>query len=104
MRIQHHGGARIDDVEGFDPMLPLALGIGRHAGDIFEIDLPGAHGRWTLQWLMDRLATLRDALVAFEHPVNGLARGNRQLEERQRSEEHTSELQSPCKLVCRLLL
>src|SRR5207247_8555090 len=49
-----------------------------------EIDLPGAHGRWTLQGLMDRLATLRDALMAFEHPVNGLARGNWHLEERQR--------------------
>src|SRR5256885_11460054 len=28
----------------------------------------------------------------------------RQLEEEERSEEHTSELQSPCNLVCRLLL
>src|SRR5256885_6762295 len=28
----------------------------------------------------------------------------RQIELRQRSEEHTSELQSPCNLVCRLLL
>src|SRR5256885_6661652 len=28
----------------------------------------------------------------------------RLLAERQRSEEHTSELQSPCNLVCRLLL
>src|SRR6266446_5618711 len=28
----------------------------------------------------------------------------RQLVKRQRSEEHTSELQSPCNLVCRLLL
>src|SRR5256885_2329958 len=30
--------------------------------------------------------------------------GKKRLEERRRSEEHTSELQSPCNLVCRLLL
>src|SRR5256885_12124474 len=30
--------------------------------------------------------------------------GMRQIAERLRSEEHTSELQSPCNLVCRLLL
>src|SRR2546426_12024613 len=33
---------------------------------------------------------IRRAAVAVEHPI--------------RSEEHTSELQSPCNLVCRLLL
>src|SRR2546426_4966312 len=33
----------------------------------------------------------------------GLARGGRS-GDRRRSEEHTSELQSPCNLVCRLLL
>src|SRR2546426_7514371 len=32
------------------------------------------------------------------------ARGNNQLGTQARSEEHTSELQSPCNLVCRLLL
>src|SRR5688500_19923550 len=31
-------------------------------------------------------------------------RGTGSLQRRERSEEHTSELQSPCKLVCRLLL
>src|ERR1039457_6266743 len=30
--------------------------------------------------------------------------GNRLISEEYRSEEHTSELQSPCNLVCRLLL
>src|SRR5256885_7503329 len=35
------------------------------------------------------------ALVAHDHPARGACR---------RSEEHTSELQSPCNLVCRLLL
>src|SRR5205807_6170621 len=36
-------------------------------------------------------------IVAVKYWVNGLLSGNR-------SEEHTSELQSPCNLVCRLLL
>src|SRR5688500_19772033 len=37
--------------------------------------------------------------VAYYMAVEGA-----QLEKAQRSEEHTSELQSPCNLVCRLLL
>src|SRR5205807_10324198 len=37
---------------------------------------------------------------AFRH----LHRGKQRVETLQRSEEHTSELQSPCNLVCRLLL
>src|SRR5256885_11218879 len=40
-------------------------------------------------------ATLADA---------GAVRARRRSESRERSEEHTSELQSPCNLVCRLLL
>src|SRR2546426_3788003 len=36
------------------------------------------------------------------HPHNELPQSDRELFER--SEEHTSELQSPCNLVCRLLL
>src|SRR5437667_11749764 len=84
MGSQQDGGSRIDDVESFDHMLPLALWIRRHAGDIVAIGLPGTHERLTLERLMDRLVTLGDALMAFEHTVNGLTRGNRQLEERQR--------------------
>src|SRR2546426_9393472 len=43
------------------------------------------------------------------HPAGGVAAGRRGSEARadppeSRSEEHTSELQSPCNLVCRLLL
>src|SRR2546426_9268179 len=36
--------------------------------------------------------------------VTGRGRVPQKLEARYRSEEHTSELQSPCNLVCRLLL
>ena len=52
MRIEQHGGPGVDDVEGFDHMLLLALRIGRPTSDIFEIDLPSGHRRWTLQRLM----------------------------------------------------
>src|SRR5713101_5854150 len=64
-----------------DRRLPLALLIGRHAGDIFEVDLPSSHWLGPLQGLMDGLASLRDALIGFEHTVDGLARGDWQLEE-----------------------
>ena len=83
MRIQEHRGSRIDDVERLDDMLPLAIRIGRHARDIFEIDLPAQHGCRALHGLMQRLAALRDAIMAFEDAVNGLARGNGHLEELQ---------------------
>src|SRR6266566_9520032 len=51
--------------------------------------------------------SLHDALPIFERPprgapgLRGEAAGGGGI---RRSEEHTSELQSPCKLVCRLLL
>src|SRR2546426_9103825 len=44
-----------------------------------------------------RLVGVRDLQVIAEHPVEPDL-------QRRRSEEHTSELQSPCNLVCRLLL
>jgi len=83
MRIEQHGGPGVDDVEGFDYMLLLALRIGRPTSDIFEIDLPSGHRRWTLQRLMDRLSTLGNALMGFENTVKGFARGDRHLEELQ---------------------
>src|SRR5688500_4853292 len=39
-----------------------------------------------------------------EYPYATLVEENRRRDKKQRSEEHTSELQSPCNLVCRLLL
>src|SRR5256885_8203872 len=38
------------------------------------------------------------------HRSRGVRRGRRLRSIQERSEEHTSELQSPCNLVCRLLL
>src|SRR3989454_4859748 len=42
-----------------------------------------------------------DVAIDAEHRALGVARN---LRREPRSEEHTSELQSPCNLVCRLLL
>src|SRR5256885_7399679 len=56
---------------------------------------PGSGRRAAGRDGQDRLGAGDPAGVA-----GGLARGP----ERLRSEEHTAELQSPCKLVCRLLL
>src|SRR5256885_8293301 len=41
---------------------------------------------------------------ANETPLRSRARSEGSTRSRRRSEEHTSELQSPCNLVCRLLL
>src|SRR5688500_19717668 len=65
-------------------IFPLAAGIGLQRDRIEAGDL-GQH----------RLELLEELLVALRL----LERG-----EGMRSEEHTSELQSPCNLVCRLLL
>src|SRR5256885_8789616 len=53
------------------------------------------------------VARMLEILLDVDRPVSECGQGLvlRQTEElRKRSEEHTSELQSPCNLVCRLLL
>lgn len=81
MGIEEHRGPRIDDVERFDGLLPLAVGISRHAGHLFEIDLPGAHRAGPLQGLTQALSTLGNPLMSLEHAVHGLARRDRQRKE-----------------------
>src|SRR5256885_5112547 len=44
------------------------------------------------------------AVAASPAPARLRDRSSRRARSRRRSEEHTSELQSPCNLVCRLLL
>ncbi len=68
---------------GFDHVLPLAVGIGRPAFDIFEIDLPDGHGRGPLQGLMQTRTPLGDALMGFEQAINRATRGDGELEELQ---------------------
>src|SRR3989454_5150417 len=49
-------------------------------------------------------ATAADARAVFERYSGESARAGQHVRDVVRSEEHTSELQSPCNLVCRLLL
>src|SRR5688500_11758137 len=49
-------------------------------------------------------AVVEDWQGALEKAHEHLLAVNAELEQANRSEEHTSELQSPCNLVCRLLL
>ncbi len=81
MGLEQHASSGIDDVERLHHMLAFAIRISGHAGDIFEIDLSAAHGCRSLLWLMDRFPTRQDSIIGFEDTVNGLAGGNRQLEE-----------------------
>jgi hypothetical protein len=83
MRIEEHGGSHVNDVERFDHVLPFAVGISANAGHIFEIDLPACQRGGPLHRLLDVLPPLSNPIVAFEHAINGLARGDRQLKELQ---------------------
>src|SRR5256885_9876794 len=66
-----------------------------------DFDIPSDRRRWTLR-KSSRNPTKPNPATANRsaRPV-GVNRAN---VKRARSEEHTSELQSPCNLVCRLLL
>jgi len=63
--------------------VPLAKRVSRYETSIFEIQLPARHGRRPLQGLMATLSLRRDAIMGFEDAINGLARGQRDLEELQ---------------------
>ena len=64
-------------------MLPFAQRVSRHTGDIFEIQLPARHGRRARKRLMDMFSPAEDAIMGFEDAINGLAGGERELEELQ---------------------
>src|SRR5256885_4633812 len=67
-----------------------------HSGDVQEVD-----------WILRRLRARSSRplhVVGVSLGGNALARwAGLQADKAARSEEHTSELQSPCNLVCRLL-
>src|SRR2546426_2551300 len=74
----------------------------RPAERSIEIEITLAEGR---QRIVRRLAEALGLKVEWLHRVSyGPVRLGRLAEGEYRSEEHTSELQSPCNLVCRLLL
>src|SRR5688500_19433800 len=65
-----------------------------------SIDEHGQDGRHRLRCL-----TVEPVRVALPHPDHpGMSIVAQLEDDGRRSEEHTSELQSPCNLVCRLLL
>src|SRR5256885_12258826 len=66
-----------------------------------QLAAPLREGRRDLQLEPDLRA---DQLAAARHHAAVRENGPAVLLEGRRSEEHTSELQSPCNLVCRLLL
>src|SRR2546426_5701160 len=79
------------------------------AGDARAAGATGAEAETALAEIPEALRARRDSLVqawreetlaALDQALSETAA----LARRQRSEEHTSELQSPCNLVCRLLL
>src|SRR5256885_13223343 len=62
-------------------------------------------GRRTIDWIAHYLETIeRHPVLSRVAPGEIRRRLPPRAPERGRSEEHTSELQSPCNLVCRLLL
>src|SRR5256885_2777996 len=93
----------------------LRQDVERLRGHRHPVEFPASHGREERRALDQVIARQRkqSSLRSAAHRVTGAAdalqecrdRARRaELTDEVRSEEHTSELQSPCNLVCRLLL
>src|SRR5205807_10620899 len=74
----------------------VAYGVGRLRTQLASQREPDAVGQQFVEALESRLS--------FTYEVSGIPLPVQQALAVLRSEEHTSELQSPCNLVCRLLL
>src|SRR5256885_6050691 len=90
-------------------------------GEVVTVVVPGAYGKPRPALIIQSdlfdehpsvtilpiTSELRDTplfrITVTSTPENGLLKTSQVMEDK-RSEEHTSELQSPCNLVCRLLL
>src|SRR5256885_7855766 len=78
---------------------------GDWSSDVCSSDLGKIEGERVLGSLAHATRNGRGAVAALhENGVAGPERRGEPVDLLQRSEEHTSELQSPCNLVCRLLL
>src|ERR1022692_5347682 len=108
MRIRHAGKRKCPDFLQMLGLLRLLLGDRLRVGNLpgfFFLMIRGPP-RSTPLSLHDALPISFDAfrrLTFSTHPQT-CDFWNRLLMRQMRSEEHTSELQSPCNLVCRLLL
>src|SRR3989454_5117647 len=96
--------------DDWDPVIELG---NRYVGafEIAFVVLPAVLRNNFFGFGLARLKKLRPLDQGHKNPFDCLAVGSeitlrchRANEELSRSEEHTSELQSPCNLVCRLLL
>src|SRR5205807_7865330 len=72
-------------------------------GDLL-VAVAALEGGQELAQKSDALAGAQEVEAAVRHDLVGVHLGFVAAGERGRSEEHTSELQSPCNFVCRLLL
>src|SRR2546426_7048147 len=74
--------------------VPMKYRIALHKSEEgYSVSVPGLPGCWSQGATeQEALENIREAIREYLSVVN------------ERSEEHTSELQSPCNLVCRLLL
>ena len=67
-------GAFVDDSERFHHMLLFAVGISRHAGGVFEVELPLLHRWGTFDRIGQSGQTRSNASVFVQKPVNGAGR------------------------------
>src|SRR5256885_2504227 len=77
-------GFEVDTLERFNTLLAKPHGI------VLVTGPTGSGKTTTLYAALSKIDAVSNKIITVEDPV--------------RSEEHTSELQSPCNLVCRLLL
>src|SRR5256885_13040068 len=72
--------------------------------EIYTLSLHDALPIWTVSNINCTMPTSWSTLIRQKLQSHTIYRLSRLIQILQRSEEHTSELQSPCNLVCRLLL
>src|SRR3989454_4404659 len=87
-----------------EPFRDIQGEMNRLFDSFFGRPLATATGTESRVWMpvVDMYETKDDLILRFELP--GVSEKDVSLSITDRSEEHTSELQSPCNLVCRLLL
>src|SRR2546426_9383804 len=86
----------VDDISGVPPADPLLLQLLEGSESLLPgAPVPLAFGEQCPECLTDQLAARASLSLGSAVDL---------IQEFLRSEEHTSELQSPCNLVCRLLL
>src|SRR5437762_7244507 len=88
---------------GKERQIRLALACLLASGHLLIEDLPGV-GKTTLAQVLAKLLGLNFHRIQFTSDMLPADIVGVSVYERERSEEHTSELQSPMYLVCRLLL